>query len=147
MYMYLYNYGKKRATLAEVILKSWLDPSSRTRTWLPPVLNLRCLWAYFNSTPPALNNFPSLPPPFEVPAPFGSTARATRPFAPLGMQMRDGYNQLRQLHIISRSLTSTATEMALVHESATHSTLVSLLTPGLPWTGYPRCCAPHRRHS
>ena len=36
--------GKKWTTFAEVTLKSWMDPSSRTRDRLPSVLNLRCLW-------------------------------------------------------------------------------------------------------
>jgi len=38
------NFGKKRTSFAEVTLKNRMDPSSRTRAWLPSVLNLRRLW-------------------------------------------------------------------------------------------------------
>jgi len=37
------NLGMKRTSFAEVTLKNRMDPSSRTRAWLPSVLNLRRL--------------------------------------------------------------------------------------------------------
>jgi len=37
------KFGKKQTSFAEVTLKNRIDPSSRTRAWLPSVLNLRRL--------------------------------------------------------------------------------------------------------
>ena len=74
-------------------------------------------------------------------------------FAPhINHLCRDYYYQLRQLRVISRSLTSTATA-ALFHAFVTSrldycSTLyVGLPASGLPRACYPHCRAPHRRHS
>ena len=43
------KFGKKQTPFAQVTIKSWMDPSSRTRNRLPSVLNLRCLCCNLNT--------------------------------------------------------------------------------------------------